>query len=148
MALFRVDGERAQQVRSASPRNEKQVQSLIERSLDVIFGVRFVTTEFPTGERQRGRIDTLGVDQDGSPVILEYKQRANENIINQGLFYLDWLMDHRGDFEIAARRALGQDVGLSWAAPRLILLAESFGKYDLYAVNRIDERIELWAYRF
>ena len=30
--------------------------------------------------------------------------------------------------------------------PRLILLASSFNRYDQYAVNRIDERIELWTY--
>ncbi len=148
MALFRVlDGERAQQLRASPPRNEKQVQTLIERNLDAIFGVRFVATEFSTGQRQRGRIDTLGLDQDGSPVILEYKRVSNENIINQGLFYLDWLMDHRGDFEVAARGVIKPDEEVSWSSPRLILIAESFGSYDLYAVNRIDERIELWTFR-
>jgi RecB family endonuclease NucS len=80
MALFRVlDGQRAQQLRASPPRNEKQVQTLIERNLDGIFAVRFVATEFSTGQRQRGRIDTLGLDQDGSPVILEYKRASNEN---------------------------------------------------------------------
>lgn len=148
MALFRVlDGERAQQLRAAPLRNEKQVQTLIERNLDAIFGVRFVATEFSTGQRQRGRIDTLGLDQDGSPVILEYKRVSNENIINQGLFYLDWLMDHRGDFEVAARGVIKPDEEVSWSSPRLILIAESFGSYDLYAVNRIDDRIELWKFR-
>ena len=95
--------------------------------------------------KHRGRIDTLGLDQDGSPVIIEYKLTSNDNVINQGLFYLDWLMDHRGDFEIAARNTLG-DVEVAWSAPRLILLAGSFNRYDQYAVNRIDERIELWTY--
>ena len=44
-------------------------------------------------------MDTLGIDENGFPVIIEYKRSANENVINQGLFYLDWLMDHRRDFE-------------------------------------------------
>ena len=26
----------------------------------------------------------------GCPVIVEYKRHNNENVINQGLFYLDW----------------------------------------------------------
>jgi hypothetical protein len=57
MALFRVlDDDRAQQLRASPPRNEKQVQTLMERNLDAIFGVRFVATEFSTGQRQRGRI--------------------------------------------------------------------------------------------
>jgi hypothetical protein len=36
--------------------------------------VRFIGSEFTTGDRQRGRIDTLGIDQDGCPTIIEYKK--------------------------------------------------------------------------
>lgn len=57
-------------------------------------------------------------------------------------------MDHRGDFEIVARRTLGEKVELAWGSPRLILLARSFNRCDQYAVNRIDERIELWTFTF
>ena len=32
-----------------------------------------------------------GIDENCSPVIIEYKRALNENVINQGLFYLDWL---------------------------------------------------------
>ena len=94
-----------------------------------------------------GALTPLGLDQDGSPVILECKRVSNENIINQGLFYLDWLMDHRGDFEVAARDVIKPGEDVSWSSPRLILPAESFGSYELYAVNRIDERIDLWTFR-
>lgn len=148
MALFRVHaGGVAKQVRPLPQAKEKEVQKVIEANLEPIFGVRFVRSEFNTGQKHRGRIDTLGLDQDGSPVIIEYKLNTNENVINQGLFYLDWLMDHRGDFEVAARSALG-DAEVVWSSPRLILLASGFSRYDQYAVNRIDERIELWTYRF
>jgi predicted transport protein len=147
MALFRVQAGVASQVLplASHPAKEKGLQKLIETNLEQLFGVRFVATEFSTGQKHRGRIDTLGLDQDGSPVIIEYKLTNNDNVINQGLFYLDWLMDHRGDFELAARSTLG-DVEVTWSAPRLILLAGAFSRYDQYAVNRIDERIELWTY--
>lgn len=147
MALYRLQAGIAAQVLSLAshPAKEKGLQGLIEANLEPLFGVRFVATEFSTGQKHRGRIDTLGLDQDGSPVIIEYKLTSKDNVINQGLFYLDWLMDHRGDFELAARSTLGE-IEVAWAAPRLILLATSFGRYDQYAVNRIDERIELWTY--
>jgi hypothetical protein len=48
--------------------------------------------------------------------------------------------------EVAARDGMKPDEEVSWSSPRLILIAESFGSYDLYAVNRIDERIELWTF--
>jgi len=147
MALFRIASGTAEKVFPlvAHPNKEKGLQRLIEANLEPLFGVRFVATEFATGQKHRGRIDTLGLDQDGSPVIVEYKLTNHDNVMNQGLFYLDWLMDHRGDFEVAARFRLGE-AEVAWGAPRLILLASSFNRYDQYAVNRIDERIELWTY--
>lgn len=147
MAFFKVSGQKTKQIRPlVRQHKEKEVQDLVETNLEDIFGVRFVASEFPTGARHGGRIDTLGLDQDGSPVILEYKRRTNDTVMNQGLFYLDWLVDHRGDFELAVRKELGDKADVSWNQPRLILLAEGFSKYDQHAVNRIDERIELWTY--
>ena len=35
-------------------------------------------------------MDSIGIDENNCPVIVEYKRSSNENIINQGLFYLDW----------------------------------------------------------
>jgi hypothetical protein len=32
-----------------------------------------------------GRIDTLGLDDNNCPVIIEYKHALNENVISQGL---------------------------------------------------------------
>jgi RecB family endonuclease NucS len=75
--------------------------------MDALMGVRFIASEFTTGDRQRGRIDSLGLDQDGYPTIIEYKRSNKDNVINQGLFYLDWLVDHKGDFTLAAQRACG-----------------------------------------
>lgn len=146
MAFFKLTGGKATQILPLPGQKETDVQKIVESNLESIFAVRFVAHEFPTGAKHRGRIDTLGLDEDGSPVILEYKRFSSENVINQGLFYLDWLMDHRGDFELSAFKVLGDKTKVVWGQPRLILLAEAFSRYDQYAVNRIDERIELWTY--
>jgi hypothetical protein len=42
-------------------------------------------------------------------VIFEYKRRVNENVINQGFYYLDWLMDHKADFEMLVMKSLGKE---------------------------------------
>ena len=65
-----------------------------------LLGVRFLATEYATGKTHGGRIDSLGIDEDNSPVIVEYKRSTGENVINQGLFYLNWLMDHKAEFEL------------------------------------------------
>lgn len=149
MPMYRVSNGTAArlQAQAGFARLDKGLQNFVERNLETLFGVRFVASEFTTGAKHRGRIDTLGLDGDGSPVLIEYKELENENVINQGLFYLDWLTDHRGDFERTAEKALGPKLQFDWSQPRLILLAQSFNRYDQYAVNRISERIELWTYR-
>jgi RecB family endonuclease NucS len=96
--LFRISGDEVSQLEAKTFGVERSLQTLIERHLDEFLGVRFLATEHSTGPAHGGRIDTLGIDENGCPVIIEYKRSMNENVINQGLFYLDWLMDHRDGF--------------------------------------------------
>lgn len=147
MPLFRITNRKVQQIKKTAFPSERALQDLFENNLETLLSVRFVASEFSTGEKHGGRIDTLGLDENNRPTIIEFKQRDDETVINQGLFYLDWLFDHKGDFEIAAQKKLGKDVDVNWDSPRLILVAQSFSKYDAYAVNRIDENIELKTYR-
>ena len=68
---------------------EKDLQTLIERNLEAVFGCRVVATEFPTGSQSvTGRIDTLALSEDNNPVIIEYKKVESSDLINQSLFYL------------------------------------------------------------
>ena len=147
MPLYQIKQQTVVQLKPSSFKTERELQKLFEENLETLLGVRFVASEFTTGDRQRGRIDSLGVDQDGTPVIVEYKKTNKENVINQGLFYLDWLVDHKGDFTLAAQEKLGNEFEIDWSSPRLILVAESFSEYDKYAVNRIGANIQLWTYR-
>jgi RecB family endonuclease NucS len=66
-----------------------------------------LASEYPTGKKHRGRIDSLGIDENNSPVIIEYKRSTGENVINQGLFYLEWLLDHQAEFEALVTRQFG-----------------------------------------
>jgi RecB family endonuclease NucS len=87
---------------------EKSLQTLFEANLDALLGIRFLASEFVTNEG--GRMDKLGIDENNAPVVIEYKRSSNENVINQGLFYLDWLMGHRKDFEWLVMESLGKEV--------------------------------------
>jgi len=100
LKLFRIDNGTAFELEGSALALEKPLQALIERNMEVLFGVQFVASEHSTGKKHGGRIDSLGLDENGSPVIFEYKRTVNENVINQGLFYLDWLLDHRAEFEL------------------------------------------------
>jgi len=126
---------------------EKSLQSLVEANLETLLGVRFLASEFATNEG--GRMDTLGIDENNSPVVIEYKRSSNENVINQGLYYLDWLMGHRKDFEWLVLEKLGKDAAkvVDWSGPRLICIAGDFGKYDEHAVKQMNRNISLIRYR-
>ena len=72
-----------------------------------------------------------------------------ENVINQGLFYLDWLMDHKAGFRLLAMATLGKSAAdqIHWTAPRLVCVAADFTKYDGHAVQQMNRNIELIRYR-
>jgi hypothetical protein len=148
--LFRIDNGKAQELAGSALAIEKTLQSLMERNLEPMLGIRFIASEHSTGKAHSGRIDTLGLDENGSPVILEYKRSSNENVMNQGLFYLDWLLDHRAEFTLLAMKALGTDVEekIDWSAPRLVCIAGDFTRYDEHAVSQIGRNIELYRYRW
>ena len=145
--LFRIGQSGVSELSGTTDTIEKSLQTLFERNLEALLGVRFLASEFTTSNG--ARIDTLGLDENGCPVILEYKRSVNENVINQGLFYLDWLMDHRGDFELLVLNRYGKEAAeqIEWGAPRLICIAADFTKYDEHAVKQMGRNIELVRYK-
>ncbi len=145
--LFRLASGTVTELAGTTDTVEKSVQVLFEKNLEALLGVRFLATEYTT--THGGRIDTLGLDENGCPVILECKRASNENVINQGLFYLDWLMDHRKDFQWLVMEKLGKAAadGVDWSAPRLICIAGDFNRYDDHAVKQMQRNIELIRYR-
>lgn len=147
--LFRLQAGLATELQGDASDLEKPLQTLIEKNLDPLLGIRFLATEYATGKTHGGRIDSLGLDENHCPVILEYKRSVGENVINQGLFYLDWLMDHQAEFKLLVMERLGKPVadGIDWSAPRLICIAADFTKYDGHAVQQINRNIELIRYR-
>ncbi|MCM8782304.1 MAG: DUF5655 domain-containing protein [Candidatus Omnitrophica bacterium] len=97
-----------------------------------------------------GAPDTLGIDKNGFPVIIEYKKKEDENIINQGLFYLFWILDHPSELEKLVREKGIKDE-IQFLEPRLICIAQGYNKYDAFAVKLINDLvgipiIELWEY--
>ncbi len=147
--LFRIESGTAAELQGDASDLEKPLQNLIEVNLEALLSIRFLATEYFTGKTHGGRIDTLGLDENNCPVILEYKRSVGENVINQGLFYLDWLMDHQAEFKLLVLDKFGKEVAdsIDWSAPRLVCIAADFTKYDGHAVQQINRNIELIRYR-
>lgn len=147
--LFRTTLDNVTELKGTSVQLEKSLQTLIEKNLETFLGVRFLASEYSTGKTHAGRIDTLGLDENNYPIIIEYKRATNENVINQGLFYLNWLMDHKADFKLLVMDRYGPSVAaqIQWSNPRLLCIAGDFTKYDEEAIQQINRNIELIRYR-
>jgi len=147
--IFRIDGPQAEELKGTSVALEKSLQTYMEQNLEPLLGVSFLASEYATGKTHGGRIDTLGIDENGFPVIIEYKRALNENVINQGLYYLDWLLDHKAEFELLYLKKFKKqgDEIIDWTGPRLLCIAGDFTKYDVHAVQQINRNVELIRYR-
>lgn len=113
-------------------------------------GARFVGHEYGTGKNHRGRIDSLGLDENCCPVVIEYKRHTNENVINQGLYYLDWLLDHQAEFKLLVLERYGAEAAaaIEWSGTRVLCVAGDFTKFDEHAVAQIGRNIELIRYKY
>jgi predicted transport protein len=148
--LFRLYGtSTVTELTSQAAPLEKTLQALIEGQMETFLGVRFLESEYATGKTHRGRIDSLGLDENGCPVIVEYKRHSTENVINQGLFYLDWLLDHQAEFRWLVMEKFGKETAqhIEWKGTRLLCIASDFTRYDQHAVQQIPRNIELIRYK-
>lgn len=136
LKLYSTKGD----VTEATPRLaevEVHVQHPVEAGMETLLGVWFLASEYSTGPVHGDRIDSLGLDENGSPVVVEYKRGVDAGVINQGLFHLSWLVDHRAEFERLVRDRLGAPAAahVRWSNPRLICIAGDFTRYDVHAVR-------------
>jgi predicted transport protein len=147
--LFRLAHGKASELKGEAGEMEKALQGQIETNLEVLLGIRLLASEYSTGKTHGGRIATLGVDENSCPVIVEYKRSVADSVINQGLFYLDWLLDHQAEFRFLVMEVLGKPAAenIDWSAPRLVCIAADFSRYDAHAALQINRNIELIRYR-
>ncbi|MFH9862160.1 DUF5655 domain-containing protein [Streptomyces sp. NPDC017202] len=129
---------------------EADVQALIEANMETILGVRFLASEYVIDCVVGGRIDSLGLDENGAPVVVEFKRGTAAGVINQGLYYMAWLMGHKDAFQNLVRERLGGSAAsqVLWSATCLICVAGDVTRYDAHAVREHRRSIDLVRYRY
>ncbi len=153
MAIFIEDKKTGnlKKLNSFLATKERDIQNLVEKNLLEVLDMHFLASEYVT--TFGGRIDTLAVDKNGAPVIIEYKRNQNDNIINQGLSYLRWLQAQKIEFfQMLILKKIGNDffksIVIDWKNPRVVCIAESYNKFDIDTVEVVPMRIELFKYRY
>lgn len=147
LRLFHLSGNKAEETHPRPYKLQREVQNLFEANLEELLGVRFVASEFSTS--QGGRIDTLGIDENGFPVVIEYKLDKNRTVINQGMSYMAWLRSHKAEFWKLVFEKLGKEVAdsIDHSSTRLICVATDFTRDDLGAYELMPNNIDLVRYR-
>ncbi len=133
--------------------SERELQTYVSQNLDLFFGAKLIKNEYQISffdaelnQQQTGRIDSLAIDENGSPVIIEYKLEQSSNLINQALYYLDWLRNNKRQFELEIK-LFDETIEIAWSNIRVICIAKSFNKYDYNAIRQIDANVELYRYQ-
>ena len=132
--------------KSSTP--EKELQKYIEKHLDLFFQSIYLKNfyKIPGGE-----IDTLAITEDGKPCIIEYKHKVDDKIINQIVFYYDWLQERSTKFEferIVKENEKTSELEVDWSEVRLITIAKNYSKWDISLIKHLDTNIECFSYSY
>lgn len=151
LKLFNIKSGKAVELNSSLVAKERNIQRLVEENSETLLNVRFLKTEhaFEAEDGHNARIDSLGLDENNCPVIIEYKRGGKDTVINQGLFYMDWLVKHPKDFAWLVLEKFGKKIAdeIDWSQPRLICIAQDFSRYDAFAIKQMPANIDLIRYR-
>jgi hypothetical protein len=145
MNIYSIEENGLLEVTNVAFTNEKEIQSIVESNLRIIFDLEFLATEFSVNNF---RLDTLAFDsENNSFVIIEYKNSHSYSVVDQGYTYLSLLLDRKADFVLQYVTKTGIQIGLNdidWSLSRVIFIAPNFNTYQLGSVNFSDIPFELW----
>ncbi|MFD5627135.1 hypothetical protein [Streptomyces sp. NPDC127072] len=150
LKLFRLDADgRDVELQGSTVALEVELQRRIEAGMGQMLGIRFLASEYPTGPWHRGRIDSLGLDESNTPVVIEYKKGSDSGVVSQAVSYLSWLRSARHEFEALVKEKVGTEAAeaIDWRNPRMVCIAADFSHHDRVAVHDLHKRIDLVRYR-
>jgi len=143
MAIFKIKNQYLTELKSKTFPTELELQKLVDQHIGTIFGLQFIRREFGG---QGLSIDTIAYDPETkAPVLIEYKKDTYQSVIDQGMAYLNWLLSHKGDYQIELEKKLGKRE-IDWTQSRVIFIAKRFNIHQLYASGFKNAPFELYRY--
>lgn len=124
---------------------EREMQKVFEDNLGLIMGLEMVKSEFTIKDK---RIDTLAFDnQSNSFVIIEYKRDKNNSVFDQGITYLNLMLNYKADFVLEYNENMKNNLlrdDVDWSQSRVVFVSSDFTENQIQATNFKDFAIELW----
>lgn len=145
MQLFNIIHDKLNSIDEQPFKLEKDIQNLFEKNLQTISNLKFVKSEFAVKDY---RIDTLAYDTEANAfVIIEYKKGSNLSVIDQGVTYLNLMLEYKANFIIEYNESCKENLKrnqIDWSQSRIIFVAPAFTEYQKQSTNFKDLPIELW----
>lgn len=145
MKIFTSKKGQLSQLKQQKFKLEKDIQRLFEENLTLLSGYIFIRSEFSI---KNSRIDTLAFDPEAQAfVIIEYKRQQNSSVVDQGISYLNLMLEYKADFIVEYNEK--QKVPLKrndvdWSQSKVIFVSPAFNDFQIQATNFKDLPIELW----
>lgn len=145
MQLFNIKHGKLNSIDEQPFKLEKDIQNLFEKNLQTISNLKFVKSEFAVKDY---RIDTLAYNTEANAfVIIEYKKGSNLSVIDQGVTYLNLMLEYKANFIIEYNESCKENLKrnqIDWSQSRIIFVAPAFTEYQKQSTNFKDLPIELW----
>lgn len=145
MDLYKLTKSKLEEVKSIPFKLEKEIQTLVEENISVVFGIELVKSEFQLNNL---RIDTLAYDnQSHSFVIIEYKKGKNYSVIDQGYSYLSLLLNNKAEFILEYQEQTKKPLkreNVDWSQSRVLFISPQFTTYQKQSIEFKDLPFELW----
>ncbi|WP_221391362.1 DUF5655 domain-containing protein [Dyadobacter sp. NIV53] len=145
MQIFQNNKQSLSTLRELPFKLEKEIQTLFEQNIELLSSLKLVKSEFTI---KSNRIDTLAFDTESQAfVIIEYKRSQNYSVVDQGVSYLNLMLDYRADFIIEYNEVHGESLkrnDVDWSQSRIIFVSPSFTDFQKQSTNFKDFGIELW----
>ncbi|MDD4531918.1 MAG: endonuclease NucS [Bacilli bacterium] len=145
MKIFQQNKSELKGLKEKPFKLEKDIQKIVENNLGQVSGYQLIKSEFTI---KNNRIDTLAFDEENrSFVILEYKRDRNYSVVDQGVSYLNLMLEYKADFIVEYNESQKNNLKrneVDWSQSKVIFVAPSFTDFQRQSSNFKDLPIELW----
>ena len=145
MKLFYKKDQSLKEVSPDPFKLERDIQSLVEKNINSIFGYLMIGSELTVGKY---RIDSLCFDEENNSfVIVEYKKGSSYSVIDQGYTYLQLLLNNKSEFLLTLSHYFNKVMKIDdvdWSNSRIVFISPSFNSYQKDSVNFKNLPFELW----
>lgn len=145
MHLYNINQKGLKNLAEKTFKLEKDIQNIFESNLETLSNWKFIKSEFTI---KANRIDTLAYDiENNSFVIIEYKKDRHFSVIDQGVSYLNLMLEYKADFIVEYNESQNKAIkraDIDWSQSKVVFVSPAFTDFQKQASNFKDLPIELW----